>query len=498
MTYAKNIISLTIYCIVLCGSLQAQSLDSLKQLLISASQPTERISLLKQLGEGYLSQRDTASIKYFEELIALEPSSKDPLLMSYAYYKMGVCRHQHYDIKRSTDLYFKGLEFTKEPSEFDEIKAKLYNAIGWNFKLLDKHVAALKYFNLAESFAKSVDNPQLQGLVLNNIGVTYKNLGKLDSALYFYQKSLSINKKFDNQRLVRFNLNNISVVLFELKQFKGARVYLNEALILNIEEHDTVEIVNNLMNLGGINFEEGFLQEAKNQLSKALALAIKSNSLDQQKGIYDTLTKVAERSGNYVEAFRYQSKYYTLIDSLYRKESEEKVLEIEAKYTSLQKDRDLQEAQRKAVEQRLFLSIIIGALVVTILIIFFLWRSIRIKRTNEKMLVNLNHEIQAQAEELKQANEEISVTNENLEGLVKNRTEVIQLQNNRLLQFAFMNSHKIRGPLATLMGLLNLLHDGKSPDQSREILDHLKTTASKMDEIIQEVSRELEKEDQIK
>jgi len=497
LPFTRSTISVTIY-FVLCASLQAQSLDSLKLLLNSANQPAERLPLLKQLSEGYLNQRDTAAIKYFEELVELSPFSDDPLLAAYSYYKMGVCRYQQQDIKRSTDLYFKGLESTQAAPQFNEIKARLYNAIGWNFNLLEKQLNALKYFNLAERYGKSVDNPQLKGLILNNKGVTYRHLGKLDSALFSFEESLSINRKINNQRQIRFNLNNISTALFDLKRFNEARTYLNEVLTLNLEAKDTVEIINNLINMGIIDFNQGARPEAKIRLSKALALAEKNNSLEQQRRIYASLISLSEQNRNYEDAFRYQRKFYVLTDSLYRKESIDKILEIEARYNSLQKDRDLQEARRNVIEQRLFLSIIIGALLVTIVIIFFLWRLIRVKRANEKILIDLNHEIQAQAEELRQANEEIHVTNEKLEELVKNRTEVIQLQNNRLLQFAFMNSHKIRGPLATLIGLLNLLQDGKSADHSQEILSYMKSTASKMDEIVNEVSRELEKEDQIK
>lgn len=479
-------------------SVTGQSIDSLKRLLEDAEQPSERISLLRQLGDAFMATRDTSALQYFEELIALSESSGDPLLKPYAYYRMGVCWYNQNNIQRSTDLYFKGLEASKDSKEFNEIKAKLYNAIGWNFNLMERDDAALKYLKKAEIFAKPLNNAQLLGLIVNNKGVVYRHFGKFDSALVYFQQSLAINREINNQRQVRFNLNNIGNALFDLKRFTEAKAYINEALLLNLESQDTVEIVNNRFNLGVISLEEKKFEEAKELLNNALILAIANKSLDQQRRIYSTLTDLSRQTNNFKDAFQYQNEFYRLTDSLYRKETTAKILETEARYNSLQKENDLQEAKRKVVEQRFYLSVIVGVLLITLVIIFFMWRLIKLKRANEKLLLNLNNEIQTQAEELRQANEEISVTNENLEQLVKNRTEIIRLQNERLIQFAFMNSHKIRAPLATLIGLVNLLEDGKSAELNLEILTHLKTTTIRMDEIIGEVNRELEKEDRIK
>jgi tetratricopeptide (TPR) repeat protein len=488
---------LIFFLVVLVSCTFAQSPENFKSALRSATRAEKRIPLLKEAGEWYLKKRDTAALRYIEELVKLSGRSKDPVLRAYAYYRMGVCRYQQNDIRRSTSLYFQGLEHTHDLPEFDDMRARLYNGVGWNFSLLGKNESALRYFRQAESYA-SPDNPQLVGLILNNRGVAYKNLDRHDSALVAFEHSLVQNRKISDQRQTRFNLNNIGSVLMALMRFKESREYLYEALTLNSTAGDTVEIINNLINLSLINIHEDSLEKAEVQLTRARSMAKAIHSLDQQRRVYFSLTSISESQKKYEQALHFQKAYYKLTDSLYRKEGIEHSLKAEAKYMNLEKENELQEAREHVVEQRFYLSIIIGALLITFIVIFFLGRLVRTRKTNEQELLKLNAEIQKQSQELLAANKAITEANEALEQLVKYRTEVIQNQSKRLSHFSFVNSHEIRGPLATLMGLLGLLYEEKSPEKSKQILGFLKITSAKLDKIIRSVSRELEKENEEK
>jgi signal transduction histidine kinase len=152
----------------------------------------------------------------------------------------------------------------------------------------------------------------------------------------------------------------------------------------------------------------------------------------------------------------------------------------------------LETARKELAEQQLYLTLIVGALILAVVVVIFFFRMIILKRRNERMLIDLNHEIEAQSEELRQANEEILAINDNLEKLVAERTEVIRNQNERLRQFAFMNAHKIRGPVASILGIVNLIADGRNEKISQELVTHLHTSATKLDKIIHEVSQQLD------
>jgi PAS domain S-box-containing protein len=65
-------------------------------------------------------------------------------------------------------------------------------------------------------------------------------------------------------------------------------------------------------------------------------------------------------------------------------------------------------------------------------------------------------------------------------------------QNNDLLQFSYIASHNLRGPVATLLGLINLIEKEKKPSDIKAISSHLMFSTRKLDEVIFDLSKILE------
>ena len=115
------------------------------------------------------------------------------------------------------------------------------------------------------------------------------------------------------------------------------------------------------------------------------------------------------------------------------------------------------------------------------------------ERTREIQLKT--EEIQAQNEEIMAQAEEIQGINENLEMLVKERTAELEKKNQALEEYAFINAHKLRGPVASILGLLNLLAKASPEDDTRVIRDHLQHSANKLDDVVRSITKAIEKAD---
>jgi signal transduction histidine kinase len=87
-------------------------------------------------------------------------------------------------------------------------------------------------------------------------------------------------------------------------------------------------------------------------------------------------------------------------------------------------------------------------------------------------------------EVLKLQAEEIKAINESLEERVKERTQVLEEKNMQLAEYAFINSHVLRAPLSTMMGLINLISYSELSDEDQKIYQHLRETANALDSII--------------
>lgn len=116
------------------------------------------------------------------------------------------------------------------------------------------------------------------------------------------------------------------------------------------------------------------------------------------------------------------------------------------------------------------------------------------ERTREIQLKT--EEIQAQNEEIQAQAEEIQGINENLEMLVKQRTAELEKKNKALEEYAFINAHKLRGPVASILGLLNLLaKPDTKEDEAMVIRQHLHHSAEKLDAVVRSITKAIENAD---
>jgi ligand-binding sensor domain-containing protein len=105
-------------------------------------------------------------------------------------------------------------------------------------------------------------------------------------------------------------------------------------------------------------------------------------------------------------------------------------------------------------------------------------RTLEIKRKNE--------EIQAQAKEIRDINQ-------NLEGLVRERTHQLEAKNRALEEYAFINAHELRAPVASILGLINLMRSIELKEDEKIYLKHLETSAEKLDSVVREIGQAIEK-----
>jgi len=122
-------------------------------------------------------------------------------------------------------------------------------------------------------------------------------------------------------------------------------------------------------------------------------------------------------------------------------------------------------------------------------------RTLQIQKKNMEIQAQ-NDEIQAQNEEIQAQAEEIKGINENLENLVRERTRELEQKNKALEEYAFINAHKLRAPVASILGLINLIgkHGIKEQDAD-EIKERLQTAADELDKVVGSITKAIERGD---
>ncbi|MEP2023748.1 MAG: GAF domain-containing protein [Reichenbachiella sp.] len=114
-----------------------------------------------------------------------------------------------------------------------------------------------------------------------------------------------------------------------------------------------------------------------------------------------------------------------------------------------------------------------------------------LKTQNQELSLNSSM-IKSMNIELNQLNEKLLESNESLELAVDERTKELLMQNNQLKEYAFVNSHMLRAPLSSILGISNLLQIHNTSIEDAELLNALHKSTKNLDEIIRKISSTLE------
>lgn len=138
--------------------------------------------------------------------------------------------------------------------------------------------------------------------------------------------------------------------------------------------------------------------------------------------------------------------------------------------------------------------VLLGAVSVFMIVLIKTRYDLTVKEIKAALaLQESNEEIQAQNEQIMMQAEEIRVINENLEKLVQDRTRELEKKNNALEEYAFINAHKLRSPVASILGLINLLNKTPLNEDAKGIITHLEDSAGKLDEIVTSITKTIER-----
>jgi signal transduction histidine kinase len=111
---------------------------------------------------------------------------------------------------------------------------------------------------------------------------------------------------------------------------------------------------------------------------------------------------------------------------------------------------------------------------------------------SQENLITANHEIERQKSRLEEQNEFLSKTlDERSKDLLVSNQQLIA-QNNELHQFSYTVSHNLRGPVASMLGLLNIHRYTQNDEEKADLLHLLKQSAESLETVITDLNKVIE------
>jgi class 3 adenylate cyclase/Tfp pilus assembly protein PilF len=308
----------------------------------------------------------TAALDYYQQ--ALKIAEKDGIQSSIARQNgnIGIVYTYLKDYNKALKYYRKSLELTEKEIEKDKI-SKLFGNIAWNYTFLKDYDKALDYYQRALKLDEELGNAKSIAIRLGNIGILYWEMLDYAKAYDYYNRALKMNEEIGSKSGIAVNLGNLAAVHYILSQ---------DSVIRELKPTNTI-----------FNLDKGYnLKKSIEYAQKSKEISLEIGDKRQLMEVYSTLDKAYESIGNYENAYKYQTDWAKLKDSIFSVEKTTEIANLEAKKENEIKEKELKlkdlELLRKVNEQTaLFVGL---ATVVVLLLVIFMQR-----RKSEKLLLNI-------------------------------------------------------------------------------------------------------------
>lgn len=384
-----------------------RKIDSLEQVLLQVNLPdSARLSATYDLAYAYLYISAEKSFGYSEKAFALAKKLGNGKLMGESLSLQGVYFKNKGDYPAAIEKHLAALEL-KEKIKDTLGSAIAYNDIGILYKQMNSLPKALVCYRKSNRLLVELNMLKGVSLTYGNIGTIFSGMNQLDSARFYYQKALTIAEQIGNKNALTTACSNIGEVYGKLHQPEKALDYFQKSLQIDIENQDNYGMILSYTNVGNALVELGKNAEAIVDFDKAEKLCSDNDARPLLKDVYKAKAEAYKKMNSTSLAYDYLLKYGELKDSILDNDMARQITELDTKYQSAKKDKDLAtkdaelkvqqaDAAKNAWQRNAFL---IGFLLIGIFS-FFIFRQYRQKK-------NANVEITRQKDVIEEKNKSI-------------------------------------------------------------------------------------------
>ncbi len=302
------------------------------------------------LGEINRLQGNTKeALHYLEKCLKISKEIGQPKAIAIGYNNIGNIYRMQDDYQPAMEYYLKGLKIAEEGG-YKQQMADFYNNIANLYNLQNKWDEAIDYYNLSIAVEPKTERNYT---TLVNLGNVFVSLNKYDSAAYFFKKGLKISKQNDNKIGEANVLSSLGTIKFKTENFKESLKYYFEALAIEKSLGLKNDIAISYGNIGSVhralkNYDSAsyYFKEsevlAKETGAKEILNTIKFNQIDAFKS-----------QGKYKEAFEAQTEYISMKDSILNADISGQMAEMETKYKTEKKEKEIKQLQHDKEVQRL-------------------------------------------------------------------------------------------------------------------------------------------------
>jgi signal transduction histidine kinase/DNA-binding response OmpR family regulator/Tfp pilus assembly protein PilF len=277
------------------------------------------------------------------------------------------------------DMFQKTIQLAKN-NDMIPWMADAYNNLGNVYLDQNRFDLALENYQKAASLLP--DENRTKAIAITNIGLVHLEIENSDKSLQYFKQGIMLGEKQNNLSLKSFNHKMLGLAYRNQKDFQRAVSEFNISISGYKQLNNEREVTQVKVNLGSVLFDQNKFQEALDVYLECIADANKTEDLitkchaiqgaansylrlqefNKAEKLLDQLIQLSTESKNssflkeayfllselyavkkqYSKAFENQTNYLFLKDSLFNEEKSKQIAEMETRFESVQKEREIE------------------------------------------------------------------------------------------------------------------------------------------------------------
>lgn len=388
--------------------------DSLNH-LVATGHDTIKVQALNKISRLLVGNLPDSAFVMSDSALTIATRSHYEAGKGFSYLSMGSAQTTSGKYDEAIINLLKGLNILEKLKQYKAV-TNGYNTLANTYLGLKNDDKAYQYYLKSHTMAKQEPRNDFM-VAVTSVGLGGILLGKkkFEEAIGYYQAAEIYFGEKGNFNYQAMATSMIGESYLKSGDFFKAEKYFRKALAVFRNEKDDYGLASVLDNLGGLEVKRKNYGQAITYFKESLELNIQRNALDNIQSTALNLSEALEYEKQPAEALRYFKIYMQYKDSVVNVSRDRAVADAESRYESKKKEDELliknielEKSQLQVTQRNRLIYIFAGAILLVIVLLFFVYLQFSAKRKANLLLLSKNEEVQRQKFIIEEKNKDIT------------------------------------------------------------------------------------------